>query len=135
MAISQNDPIIATEIVDALNKKADLGKALTVNLLWTDANVDSAFSAQTVTLDTTGYKFFIAVFHGWAGQKNWVVSKLLQYGDNWLEHVRETSSRRFVTVNDNSVVFRDCSRFLTYGNTTGTVENKNLIPVKIYGVR
>ena len=115
----------------------DIGKAIGINmdLLWTNANIYGAFSAQTISLDTTGYKFFIEVFYGWEGQLTWVVSKLLQRGSNWVEHVRETSSRRQITINDDSIVFGDCYRYLTYGNTTGTVENSNHVPYKIYGVK
>lgn len=110
-------------------------KGITMNLLWTNADVYSAFPEQTVTLDTTGYKFFIAIFHGWTGQTSWVVSRLLQYGSNHVEHVRETSSRRFITVNNSSILFGNCARYTKYGDTTTTIENKNLVPVKIYGVR
>lgn len=106
-----------------------------MDLLWTNADIYGAFPEQTITLDTFGYKFFIAIFHGWEGQTSWVVSRLLQHGSNYVEHVRETSSRRFITVNDGSILFGDCARYLKYGDTTATVENKNFVPVKIYGVK
>lgn len=112
-----------------------INSGIGLDLLWENADIYSAFPEQTVTLDTTGYKFFIAIFHGWAGQTNWVVSRLLQHGSNHVEHVRESSSRRFITVNDSSILFGNCARYQKYGDTTTTIENKNLVPVKIYGVR
>ena len=62
MAVAQDSVIYYKDIMDTLNNKANLGKALTMDLLWTNIDSSSDFAARDIPIDTSPYKIvFIEV--------------------------------------------------------------------------
>ena len=57
------------------------------------------------------------------------------YGSYAYGTVSGRFTRRTITATTTGVSFEDTARYTSYGATTTTTQNTNLIPVEIYGVK
>lgn len=139
MAIERDKPIVATEIADALNKKADLGKALTVNLLWTNASPTSVFNPQTISLDLSNYKIILISFY------DAITLRMIR---TYISLKKEADSvftmftpvaliERHITVDNTGITLGDALAYRMYNNEVEGLDRSNnfLIPHQVYGVR
>ena len=124
----------------------DSGKSLAnlqelPKLLWTNANVSSPFSAQTISLDLSGYNGVWIVFASSNSSNNQYNSILLFDNLRYrIEFVEPTSatyglivvSSRIVTKTNNGLKFDVGSQATTLG--FADTDNTRIIPYKIYGV-
>ena len=137
MAIESNQTISAKEMKTALNGKANLGEALTVDLLWTNTNPSSVFVAQDIIINTLPYKVvFIEVAEDTTSQDFNTVVTLPRKGVRFPSLVTSSSSmwrRRDFTDTGTKILVGigyKCSI------NEGLIENNSAsIPLNIWGVK
>lgn len=107
----------------------------TWKLLWTNPNPNSSFSAQTLSLDLSGYDFILvatAYYIYFAGKHYaWNLLKVDDAFTQQLMVVRESNmSSREVTVSGTGIVFGGGKI-----NTSGVTGNECAVPEFIYGIK
>lgn len=115
------------------NAKAD------IDLLWENASPTSDFAAQSVSVDTTGYRFLAIYFRGVAAaQRGQVQLFSAPGGDANVLIVGSTTSANFynrrVIISGTAVEFGD-GYTIKPGTTGATVSPSAAIPWYIYGIK
>lgn len=107
-------------------------------LLWTNPDTASAFSAQTVSLDLSGYD---AVYIPMVYTSGYVYAAPIILTDGIASFIRFPSNSgntlrylsRSVTASSSGVSFTECTRYQQ--GSSSTTSNADLIPKAIYGIR
>ena len=132
MAITQNGVIYHKDITDALNNKADLGKALTIDLLWANANPASSFASQTVTFNITleEYKYICIIC------RHSTVTDIRQ-----INFIKPDANFYALHITRDRFYWRyQCRAFANIiefgdGMVDSTVNQSYCIPIEVYGVK
>jgi len=113
-----------------------------LDLLWTNPNPTSAFNAQTLSIDLSGYESVVIQAKGWNATETYTPLKTLIPKDgkpyaicgnqaNYTEKGEISESFgmyvRLVTVNDDGITFTTAHTSLSNTN------NQACIPLEIYG--
>lgn len=103
-----------------------------VELLWTNNALNSAFSAQTVNVDTTKFsKFYILTSYKNEG-KNYYCNEVLNVKGikQIIATIMGVENRRFCVVTESGIIFESGS----YISNTGFItDDANAVPSFIYG--
>ena len=142
-------PLVSGSNIKTINSQDILGSgdltistALTIDLLWSNADTTVSFAAQTISdIDISSYKFFIIVFNASTGaqyrshQSEIIMDKDVNY--TLLDTAGGTFRTRKMTVNSTgSITFDDNYNNPTYASTGNmAVDNSCTIPVSFYGVK
>ena len=142
-------PLVSGTNIKTINSQDILGSgdltistALTIDLLWSNADTTVSFAAQTISdIDTSSYKFFIIVFNASTGaqyrshQSEIIMDKDIEY--TLLDTAGGTFRTRKMKVNTaGSITFEDNYNNPTYASTGNmAVDNSCTIPVSFYGVK
>ena len=114
-------------------------EAYTVTKLWENASPTASFAAQTISLDLAAYDMVLCLCRLTADTDTVVPPTLAVvdagYGSYAYGTVTGRFARRTITANASGVTFEDTARYTSYGSTTTTIQNTNLIPVAIYGIK
>lgn len=104
-----------------------------MELLWENASPASAFAAQTISLNLTGFWGCIIIMAEASAVIKKNGSAQLRNVNRWGLGVNEFQDKiRACSVNENSVWFSD-SFYIT--NAASEVRNTDLIPIQIYGIK
>lgn len=128
------DPIDGSDSTNAQEEFERLNSKTGMDLLWENPSPTSDFSAQTISLDLSSYKYIILnvrLDYGDIESTNIICLKELP---SRINSTRTTLSYRYVTVSDTGVEFRDARYTNTLGGSA-TVDNKFAIPYRIYGIK
>ena len=127
-AVSSVNGAAGTVVLDA----DDVGAMSKWELLWENASPSSAFSAQTISLDLSQYKWILVSLRHWVdntARTIWIVE------NNNTIHVCTAPSHTFsanparnITANDTGVTF-------SAGYNTQNATEMGAIPVTIYGIK
>lgn len=134
-------PMITTDLSATYDNFEPYVKSLkqltdNMDLLWTNASPTSNFGAQTVSLDLSNYKFVYIAINDRASQPNNIDNALLmnvvgQRTKILDYYASSTTYSRIITVQKNGIKFED-----EHSNSyDGPIENQNLIPTYIYGIK
>lgn len=110
--------------------------AINMDLLWTNSSPASSFTAQTISLNLSDYKYVYMISE--------VVINTSVYFDS-LNFIELTPKRsityasnaviyRAITVSNSGIAFGNGTKVTTYGSSAGT-DNTLMIPIKIYGIK
>lgn len=97
-----------------------------MDLLWTNPNPTSSFSAQTVTCDTS-YSMYLVDCRTANNSTN-IVSNMFVNGTSFCVNNGTNSISRNATVGANGITFSD-------GYLGGNANNNMVIPYHIYGIK
>lgn len=97
--------------------------SLTWDLLWTNPNPSASFGPQTIPIDLSGYRL-VFVQSNQATTIVGIDNVTAEIGANFAGVVR---SRGFRATSDGVIVFA--------GYNGSSVDNNNIIPLAIYGIR
>lgn len=107
-----------------------------MTLLWENASIASEFAAQYIDIDCTGYDYIGIAF---IRKKDSVV--ILDFSIAKIEEVIDIRlpmekylHYRLVSIYADYIDFTD-NQYMTWGNTTKTVDNSYIIPARIYGIK
>lgn len=106
-----------------------------MDLLWTNSAPTSAFSAQTVAISLTGYKTAMIVSKVTKGGEFYITSYIAVGSTNTIVFPMDYIYYRDATVATAGVTFGGGKRTNTYGASTPTSDNNDIIPYKIYGIK
>lgn len=129
-----------TEAKTAAAARANLGLTgvETKTLLWTNASPSSNFSAQTISLNLSGYYTFLI----YATSSDGVTSHTLVYGSKatltgfiWISGQGDMLSIREITVVENGISFGGGLARGVGGSSVAYASDSILIPQKIYGIK
>lgn len=104
---------------------------LVPELLWTNQTQNSPFNAQTLTLDTKEYTWFIIIYAADNGYRS-IVAQL-----GVRQQLNSATYYNFIrpfTIQAGQVVFESCQYYGTYGSSTLTTYESGCIPWKIIGL-
>lgn len=104
---------------------------LVPELLWINQTPNSPFNAQTVTLDTKEYTWFIIIYSADNGSRS-VVAQL-----GVRQQLNSATYYNFIrpfAIQAGQVVFESCQYYGTYGSNTLTTYESGCIPWKIIGL-
>ena len=142
--ISVQETLVSGTNIKTINNNSLLGSGninilpagVTLDLLWTNANPASAFSAQTISVDLTDYNILVLtcdvsnVFHKHIDFL--LIKDLHEYS---LAGSLDVNFRRIISnITDSGIAFDDAGRYATYGGTA-TTDNILMIPYKLYGLK
>lgn len=108
-----------------------------MDLVWTNPSPGNAFAAQTVSLNLSKYQAILirTLWYASSDASVRTYSNLfLPNGKFNINVGKEVNTQRPLDISSTGVVFQDCSKYMTYGNSTGTVDNNTLVPYQIYGI-
>lgn len=125
--------IASASAISELNT-AIANSGLKMDLLWTNASPKSAFAGQDVSIDLSNYEFFYIIFHV-STDVNEYVSKLYikNISLQFCMAMNPQPRYRHTSITSSSISFHNS--FLVKGITTESIDNSQMIPYKIYGVR
>lgn len=106
------------------------GGGVTCDLLWTNPNPDSNFSAQTVTLDLSGYDAVLVVVR-LVATTQYHNTNICMVGLTAILNGVDTGGARYARTADvttTGIVFGQ-------GYASGTANARNAVPENIYGVK
>lgn len=106
-----------------------------VTSLWTNASPNTAFEAQTISLDLTNYSILLIktrATSSYAVRYLTLIGKGNEYGV-MVPGVPYVNYRR-MQFNDTGISIQDVQYYATYGNTSTTALNNYCIPEAIYGI-
>lgn len=106
------------------------GGGVTCDLLWTNPNPDSNFSAQTVTLDLSAYDAVLVVCRMFA-TTTYYFTNTCMVGLPAILNTLDVSGNRYgrtADVTTTGIVFGQ-------GYSNGTASASRVIPVSIYGIK
>lgn len=115
---------------------SSLGNVPHRTLLWTNPNPTSAFSAQTISIDLSGYDE-IEIWHSEESASMLIMSRgIVGYSTELMGFRNDpyVEQRRTVTTTQNSVRFDACALGTQLGGYYGIFNDRN-IPQKIYGIK
>lgn len=104
---------------------------LVPELLWTNQTPNSPFNAQTLTLDTKEYTWFIIIYAADNGNRS-IVAQLGVH-----QQLNSATYYNFIrpfTIQAGQVVFESCQYYGTYGSSTLTTYESGCVPWKIIGL-
>ncbi len=106
--------------------------------LWENPNPTSAFASQTVTLASGNYDFLLIIYY--ANTSGAPISQMMVKGLATILYLGTASgsgarnmSRTVLYISDTSIRFADAS--VATGASADTVNNSNIIPYIIYGIK
>ena len=114
--------------------------SLSFTELYSNSDVASNFSAQTINADMSSYKFILVVYRTTTGSAQYasmlipILPISMEYrlmfvaGNNYARRVSPSADAL-------SLTFTDCQKYTTYNANTQEVSNNAIIPYKIYGVK
>lgn len=121
----------ADTAVQTVNGRSGPAVTLVPELLWTNQNRDSPFNAQTLTLDTKEYTWFIIIYSADNGYRSIVAQLGIR------QQLNSATYYNFIrpfTIRAGQVVFESCQYYATYGSSTLTTYESGCIPWKIIGL-
>lgn len=121
----------ADTAVQTVNGRSGPAVTLVPELLWTNQAKDSPFNAQTLTLDTKEYTWFIIIYSADNGYRS-IVAQL-----GVRQQLNSSTYYNFIrpfTIRAGQVVFESCQYYGTYGSSTLTTYESGCIPWKIIGL-
>ena len=143
--IALQEPLVSGTNIKTINNNSILGSgdlsilpaALTVDTLWTNANPSSAFAAQTLTIDLTGYEM-ILVNYKWAATSTTELFTVISYNEigegATVAAIYNARSYREFQVVVTGLQIADCYHSDTVTGTMA-VNNNYMVPYKIYGIK
>lgn len=119
-----------------LNEDITIPTGVTMELLWENASPTSEFAAQTISVDTSGYEFFLIRYRistGSAIRADFLISKDGTYrtfiaGGSSANGGIAYNIARDITITDSSIAF-------TVGSANAIDAAAVVIPIKIYGIK
>lgn len=117
--------------VQSVNGQTGPDVSLVPELLWTNQTPNSPFNAQTLTLDTKEYTWFIIIYAANNGHRSIVAQ--LGVRQQLISATYYNFIRPF-TIKAGQVVFESCQYYGTYGSGTLTTYESSCIPWKIIGL-
>ena len=141
-------PLVSGTNIKTINSQSLLGSgniiisaAVTIDLLWTNANPTSNFAGQTISdLPISDYDYFVIVYNSATGASNRDHQSILvlEKDETYTTLVSAGGTfrtRKFTVNSSGSVTFQDNYNFPTYARTSdSTVDNSCCIPLYIYGI-
>ena len=121
----------ADSAVQTVNGKSGPNVSIVPELLWTNQTPNSPFNAQTLTLDTKEYTWFIIIYSANNGYRS-IVAQL-----GVRQQLNSATYYNFIrpfTIQAGQVVFESCQYYGTYGSSTPTTYEFGCIPWKIIGL-
>lgn len=106
-----------------------------MDLLWTNSAPTSAFATQTVAISLTGYKTVVIVSKVTKSGEFYITSYIAVGSTNTIVFPMDYIYFRDATVATTGVTFGGGKRSNTYGASTATSDNNDIIPYKIYGIK
>lgn len=121
--------------VHAMPSAGDVGAMSKWELLWTNASPTSAFAAQTVALDLSGYDFVMVVYQHWtvADVNNSAFCRIGKYG-RLLSH-DYTLAYRDYRPETTGIYFNIGVEVATYKSSNVIQNASAVIPLQIYGIK
>lgn len=117
--------------VQSVNGLTGPDVSLVPELLWTNPAPNAAFEAQTISLDTKEYTYFLVIYSANNGYR----SIIAQLGvRQQLNAATYYNFIRPLTINVGQVAFESCQYYGTYGSSTLTTYESGCIPWKIIGL-
>lgn len=111
---------------------------MTLDLLWTNSAPSTAFAAQTISLDLSSYKL-VAITCRAATTRDLLYTNICTIGAEPYQQKLfvpdHTIRNRYCIVTNTGVEFNVGFYFPTYANSSGTNDNAQTIPYKIYGIK
>lgn len=116
---------------------SDSGNVSGIKLLWKNASPASAFAAQTISLDLSGYdSVFISCFaSNYSGRTDKESHFAIKGEKTTLHSQGSVLANRDVTVSATGLTFTDGVQRPTYGSWTSNTDNHGIVPDKIYGIK
>lgn len=121
----------ADTAVQTVNGRSGPAVTLVPELLWTNQALDSPFNAQTLTLDTKEYTWFIIIYSADNGYRCFVAQLGIR------QQLNSATYYNFIrpfTIRAGQVVFESCQYYDTYGTSTLATYESGCIPWKIIGL-
>lgn len=121
----------ADTAVQTVNGRSGPAVTLVPELLWTNQTPNSPFNAQTLTLDTKEYTWFIIIYSADNGYRS-IVAQL-----GVRQQLNSATYYNFIrpfNIQAGQVVFESCQYYGTYGSSTLTTYESGCIPRKIIGL-
>ena len=121
----------ADTAVQTVNGRSGPAVTLVPELLWTNQTPNSPFNAQTLTLDTKEYTWFIIIYAADDGYRS-IVAQL-----GVRQQLNSATYYNFIrpfTIKAGKVVFEGCRYYGTYGSITLTTYESSCVPWKIIGL-
>ena len=122
---------LADTAVQTVNGRSGPAVTLVPELLWTNQTPNSPFNAQTLTLDTKEYTWFIIIYAADNGNRS-IVAQL-----GVRQQLNSATYYNFIrpfTIQAGQVVFESCQYYGTYGSSTLTTYESGCVPWKIIGL-
>lgn len=113
----------------------DVGAMSKWELLWTNASPSSAFAAQTIALDLSGYDFVMVVFQHWTSSdvNNSAFCRVGAYGR--IESHDYSLAYRDYHPEATGVYFNVGILVASYGSSSVQQNTSAVIPLQIYGIK
>lgn len=125
------------DLDSAVASASALKKAVSMDLLWTNASPSSSFESQTISVNYSAYKLIMIVFWRDIVSNNlcYVLSPATPQNPTATMYAWNISTILFrgIILGDNSIKFNSGVRMTTVGSDV--TDNDKMIPYKIYGVR
>lgn len=119
------------EAVDELS--GGLTKALSLNLLWQDANPPTSLSPTTISVDCSKYSLFMLVSHNYQASGTSVF--FIYKGNTYNTYYVTSSGTSNFNTKSRTVQITDTSLIISEGyQGNNTSDNKVLVPYELYGV-
>ena len=122
---------LADTAVQTVNGKSGPTVTISPELLWTNPAPSSPFDAQTVSLDTGNYTFFLVIYLGINGYHSLLAQKSVRHQLNsptYFNYIRS------FTITNGQVTFEAGQYYAEYGSASLTAYGYSCIPWKIFGV-
>jgi len=115
------------------SRLAGIGGGLKLELVWTNPNPDSSFSAQTVPMDLAGYSMVLILFRDFATNDAYgIVGTIARVGDYtalmFTAGGSNRTGRRRANVQTTGIAFEA-------GQYNATTHNEDGVPQAVYGIR
>lgn len=120
------------------------GSKAEIDLLWQNASPTSAFAAQTIPLDLSGYDLALIVMRGWASSSSyWDISNIVKVGSRGsAEYIlnlhTDGATKYFVgrlyEVSNTGVAFQ-ASSSCSVGASAIDHTNRYITPYQVYGIK
>ena len=122
---------LAASAVQTVNGKSGPNVSIVPELLWKNQVPDGRFNAQTLTLDTKEYTWFIIIYSADDGYRSIVAQLGIR------QQLNSATYYNFIrpfTIKAGQVVFESCQYYGTYGSSTLTTYESGCIPRVIIGL-
>lgn len=114
------------------------GKSIqAIDLLWTNANPNSSFSGQTISLNLSDYEFVVIQLKWNSSSAKAVMSSILHTNTDegtTIAAVYNARVYREVSITNAGIQFVDCYYAANYSAAV-SVNNAYCVPYKIYGIK